>query len=131
MDCPRGLVKQAEDQQNPPFQGALPVFTIDGTEGNQDLMEFMLNNRDITTDFINSEVSNTAKKVQFVVSLDLYKERNKNDNEERAIEIFASSEMTTVYLHGLSNKDFFKMLGKMLNILFMFSSQGMDGFYAK
>ena len=64
------------------------------------------------------------KKVQFVMSLDLYKERNENDNEEQAIEIFASSEMTTVYLDGLSNEDFFKMLSKMLNILFMFSSQG-------
>ena len=48
------------------------------------------------------------KKVQFVVSLDLYKERNENDNEEQAIEIFASSEMTTVYLDGLSNEDFFQ-----------------------
>ena len=83
-------------------------------------MEFMLNNRVIITDLINSEVSNAAKKVQFVVSLDLYKERNENDNEEQAIEIFASSEMTTVYLDGLSNEDFFKML----NILLMFSSQG-------
>ena len=58
------------------------------------------------------------------MSLDLYKERNENDNEKQAIEIFASSEMTTVYLDGLSNKDFFKMLSKMLNILFMFSSEG-------
>ena len=32
--------------------------------------------------------------------------------------------MTTVYLDGISNEDFFKMLSKMLNILFMFSSQG-------
>ena len=32
------------------------------------------------------------------MSLDLYKERNENDNEEQAIEIFASFEMTTVYL---------------------------------
>ena len=64
-------------------------------------MEFMLNNRDIITDLVNSEVSNAAKKVQFVASLDLYKEKNKNDNEEQAIEIFASSEMTTVYLDGL------------------------------
>ena len=32
--------------------------------------------------------------------------------------------MTTVHLDGLSNEDFFKMLSKMLNILFMFSSQG-------
>ena len=83
-------------------------------------MEFMLNNRDIITDLINSEVSTAAKKIQFVVSLDLYKERNENDNEEQAIEIFASSEMTTVYLDGLSNEDFFKMLSKMLNVLFMF-----------
>ena len=59
-----------------------------------------------------------------LLSLDLYKERNENDNEEQAIEIFASSEMTTLYLDGLSNEDFFKMLIKMLNILFMFSSQG-------
>ena len=88
------------------FQGALQVFTIDGTEDDQDLMEFMLNNRDIITDLINSEVSNAAEKVQFVVSLDLYKEKNENDNEEQAIEILASSEMTTVYLYGLSNKDF-------------------------
>ena len=87
-------------------------------------MEFMLCNRDIITDLKNSEVSNAAKKLQFVVSLDLYKERNENDNEERAIEIFASSQMTTVYLDGLSSEDFFKMLSKMLNILFMFSSQG-------
>ena len=71
-------------------------------------MEFMLNNRDIITDLINTEVSNAAKKVQFVVSLDLYKERNENDNEEQAIEIFASFEMTTVYLDGLSNEDFFQ-----------------------
>ena len=87
------------------FQGALQVFTIDGTEDDQDLMEFMLNNRDIITDLINSEVSNAAKKVQFVVSLDLYKERNENDNEDQAIEIFDSSEMTTVYLDGLSNEE--------------------------
>ena len=32
------------------FQGALQVFTIDGTEDDQDLMEFMQNNRDIITD---------------------------------------------------------------------------------
>ena len=44
------------------FQGALQVFTIDGTEDDQDLMEFMLNNRDIITDLINSEVSTAAKK---------------------------------------------------------------------
>ena len=69
-------------------------------------MEFMLNNRDIITDLINSEVSNAAKKVQFVVSLDLYKERNENDNEEQAIEIFASSEMTTVYLDDSQTKIF-------------------------
>ena len=106
------------------FQGALQFFNIDGTEDDQDLMEFMLSNRDIITDLINSEFSNAAKKVQFVVSLDLYKERNENDNEKQAIEIFASSEMTTVYLDGLSNEDFFKMLSKMLNILSMFSSQG-------
>ena len=92
-------------------------------EDNQDLMEFMLNNRDIITDLINSEVSSAAKKVQFVVSLDLYKERNKNDNEEQAIKIFASPDMNKVYLDGLSNEDFFKMLSKMLNVLFMFSSQ--------
>ena len=87
-------------------------------------MEFMLNKRDIITNLINSEISSAAKKVQFVVSLDLYKERNENGNEELATEIFASSEMTTVYLDGLSNEDFFKMLIKMLNILFIFSSQG-------
>ena len=87
-------------------------------------MEFMLNNREIITDLINSKVSNSAKKIQFVVSLDLYKETNGNDNKEQAIEIFASSEMTTVYLDGISNEDFFKMLSKMLNILFMFLSQG-------
>ena len=58
------------------------------------------------------------------MSLDLYKDRNENDNEEKAIEIFASSEMTTLYLDGLSNEDFFKMLSNMLNILFMFSSPG-------
>ena len=40
------------------FQGALQVFTIDGTEDDQDLTEFMLNNRDIISDLINSEVSN-------------------------------------------------------------------------
>ena len=34
--------------------------------------------------------------------------------------IFAIFEMNTVYLDGLSNKDFFQMLCKMLNILFMF-----------
>ena len=106
------------------FQGALQVFTIDGTEDDQDLMEFMLNNRDIITDLINSKISNAARKVQFVVSLELYKERNENENEEQAIEIFASSEMTTVYLDGHSNEDFFKVLSKMLHILFMFSSQG-------
>ena len=44
------------------FQGTLQVFTIDGTEVDQDLMDFVLNNRDITTNFINSEVSNAAKK---------------------------------------------------------------------
>ena len=32
--------------------------------------------------------------------------------------------MKTVYLDELSNEDFLKMLSKMLNILFMFSSQG-------
>ena len=32
--------------------------------------------------------------------------------------------MTTVYLDGLSNKEIFKMLSRMLIILFMFSSQG-------
>ena len=91
-------------------------------------MEFMLNNRHIITDLINSEVSNTAKKVQFVVSLDLFKERNENDNKEQAIEIFARSEMTTVYLDGLSNEDFFKILNKMLNIHFIFfvTRQWMD-----
>ena len=94
-------------------------------------MEFMLNNRDIITDLINSEVSNAAKKVQFVVSLDLYKEWNENDNEEKAIEIFASSKMTTVYLEGLSNEDFFKMLSKMLNILLCFRQKAVDGFYAR
>ena len=30
----------------PAFQGALQVFTLDGTEDDQDLMDFMLNNRD-------------------------------------------------------------------------------------
>ena len=44
------------------FQGALQDFTIDGTEDDQDLMEFMLNNRDIITELIKSEVSNAAKK---------------------------------------------------------------------
>ena len=63
-------------------------------------------------------------KSSFFLSLDLYKESNENDNEEQAIEIFASPETTTVYLDGLSNQDFFKMLKKKLNILFMFSSQG-------
>ena len=86
-------------------------------------MAFLLNNRDIITDLINSKFSNAAEKVQFVVSLDLYKESNESDNEEQAIEISASSEVTTVYLDGLSNKDFFKMLSKMLSSLFMFSSQ--------
>ena len=90
------------------FQGALQVFTIDGTEDNQDLTEFMLNNKDIITDLINIEVSNAAKKVQFFVSLELYKERNENDDEEQAIEIFASSEMTTVYLNGLLKRRFFQ-----------------------
>ena len=58
------------------------------------------------------------------MSFYLYKERKENDNEGQAIEIFASSGMTTVYFDGLSNDDFFKMLSKMLDILFMFSSQG-------
>ena len=88
------------------FQGALQVFTIDGTEDDQDLMVFMLSNRDIITDLINSEVSNAAKKIQFVVSLDLYKERKENDNEEQAIEIFAGSEMTTVYFSGRTRVDY-------------------------
>ena len=89
-------------------------------------MEFMLNNRNIITELINSEVSNAAKKVHFVVSLDLCKERNENDNEEQAIEIFAGSEMSTVYLDGLSNGEFFKKLNKMLYFLFMFSSKGSE-----
>ena len=90
------------------FQGALQVFTIDGTEDDQDLMEFMLNNRH-HNDLKTAKFRKLPKKVQFVVSLDLYKERkNENDNEEQAIEIFSSSEMTTLYLDGLSNKDFFQ-----------------------
>ena len=60
------------------------------------------------------------------MSLDLYKESNENDNEEQAIKIFTGSEMTTVYLDGLSNKIFFRMLSKMLNILFMFLSHGSE-----
>ena len=58
------------------FHGTLQVFTIDGTEDNQVLMEFKLNSRNIITDFINRDVSNGAKQVQSVASLDLYKERN-------------------------------------------------------
>ena len=50
------------------------------------------------------------------------KKQQKNDNEEQNIETFASSEMSTVYLDGLSNEEFLKMLSKMLNILFMVSS---------
>ena len=47
-----------------------------------------------------------------------------SDNEEQTVEVVASSEMTTVYLDGLSNAAFFTMLSKMLHILFMCSSQG-------
>ena len=104
------------------FQGTLQVFIIDGTEDGQDLMRFMLNNRDIKIDLINSEISNAAKTVQFVASLVLCKEKIENDTEEQAVKVFASSEMTTVYLDGLSNEDFFKMLSRMLSR--MFSSQG-------
>ena len=95
MDCPRELVKKVEDQRNPLLmelnilmdQGTLQVFTFDGTEDDQDLMEFRLNNSYIITDLINSEVSNAAKKLQFVSSLDLYIEEFENDNGEQAIEI--------------------------------------------
>ena len=55
------------------------------------------------------------------MSPDLFKD---NDNDKKAIEIFASSELTTVYLDGLSNEDFFEMLSKMFSILLKFSSQG-------
>ena len=38
-------------------------------------MVFMLDNRDIITDFINSKILNAAKTFQFAASLDLYKEK--------------------------------------------------------
>ena len=97
----RGQTKSA-------FQGELQVFIIDGTKDDRDLMELLLNIRDIITDLKNSEVSNAAKKVKFVVPLDLNKEKSENDNEEQTTKIFGSSEMTTVYLDGLSNKDFLR-----------------------
>ena len=62
-------MKQAEDQQNPPFNEHFKFFTFDGTEDGEDLMEFFLNNREIITNLINSEFSNAAKKVQFAAFL--------------------------------------------------------------
>ena len=85
-------------------------------------MEFMLINGDIITDLINSDVQLKRKSSVGCVSESLRK-INENDNEEQTIETFASSEMTIVYLDGFSNKEFFIMLSKMSNILFMFSSQ--------
>ena len=86
-----GLPSRTSEKSRRPtesaFQGTLQVFTFDGTEDDQDLMEFRLNNSYIITDLINSEVSNAAKKVQFVLSLDLYIEEFENDNAEQAIEI--------------------------------------------
>ena len=81
---------------------------------------------------MNSDVSTVAMKFEFIASLDLNKEKNKSDNKEQAIEIFADSEMTTVHWDGLPKEEFFKMLTKILSFLFLFSSQdGLDGFYAK
>ena len=89
------------------FHGTLQIFTTDETENVQDLKEFMLNKRDIIADFIDSDFLNKAEKVQFVPPLAPYKEKNESNNEEQAIEFFAGSKMTTVYLDGLSTGELF------------------------
>ena len=47
-----GLPSRTVETTESTFLGALQVFTIDGTDDDQDLMEFTLNNRDIITDLI-------------------------------------------------------------------------------
>ena len=57
-------------------------------------MELILNNTDIIYDVISSKVPNADEKIQVVASLNLYNEKNENDNEEQALEMFSSSKMT-------------------------------------
>ena len=49
--------------KEPGFQGTLQVFAFDGTEDDQDLMDFMLSNKDAIADLKNSDVANAAKKL--------------------------------------------------------------------
>ena len=44
-------------------------------------MQFMLNNKEIIIDLINSEVLNAAKKVHLVASLHLYKEKKRTKDK--------------------------------------------------
>ena len=56
-----GLPSRTSEKSRGPtksaFQGELQVFTTDGTKDDRDLMELLLNIRDIITDLTNGECS--------------------------------------------------------------------------
>ena len=45
-----------------------------------------------------------TKKIQVVASLNLYNEKNENDNEEQAMELFSSSKMAVWILWNLKQR---------------------------
>lgn len=100
------------------FNGALKVYSIPGTV-EQDLLDFMLENKKQIDGIIKENVEKTGRKVQFCVTLDLEK-----NMKAESTKVFIRSPMQIVYQTGLSESEFLDMVDTMLCTLWSFTASG-------
>ena len=100
------------------FNGALKVYSIKGT-AEQDLLDFMMDNKKEIDSIVAENVSQTGRKIQFCATLELEK-----PIKEEETKVFIKSPMQIVYHQGLSQDEFLDMVDTMLFTLWTFTASG-------
>ena len=117
---PRPIKAKEIDGKKPTtkaINGSLKVYTILGT-GDDDLFEFMIDEKAEFRSILLQNTVRYAQKVQFCATIEL----EKPVEDEDGMKIFVRSNMQPVYKEGL--KDDFDMVEKMLSVLYTFTASG-------
>ena len=109
------------------FNSSLKKYQLNFDENENDLLDFMMRNKEVIDDFIIEHSQNGSIKVQFSVEVSLMKhltvENDKEPNVEK-ITLFLTTEMVRVNYGGLEQGQYIEMVEHMLNSINCFASHG-------
>ena len=119
LTTPAESIKEKTNPISSAFNGALKVFKIDGSSGENDLMQFMTDIKPQIDQLVSENVNRTGRKMQLILKVEL-----SQPTKDQETALFLRSHMMPVYGTSLPQDDFLSAVDQLLNTLFTFTASG-------